>query len=327
VQLTYAWGPAEFALRVLPLRRLAVGQRLRRAKPARQDRGVAGQPDFDLTYDKLIFDPVLRDYFGPDGYYNAGYWDTETKDSGDASRTLTDRLIEQIPSSAKVIADVGCGLGATTLRICQMRPKARVLAINFSLAQLQICRTVCPAAEVLQMDAARLGLASCSLDAIISVEAALHFHTRVDFLNECTRTLRPGGVLSLSDILLSRAGCPLSFTVPEENFLKDRDDYYAILRGAGFKDINIESVTDHCWGGFCRNLERWSQDNPAFDEIQRNWWRMHIADLHKGVTNYLSISAVKPRLSDSPGRAYPRSLASGARKDFYQTKAACFSAV
>jgi SAM-dependent methyltransferase len=280
-----------------------VGQYFRRAKPVRQETRVAWQPDFDLTYDKLIFDPVLRDYFGPDGYYNAGYWGTETRESSHASRTLTDRLIAQIPSSASLIADVGCGLGATTRRICQMRPQARVLAINFSLAQLQICRTVCPAAEVLQMDAARLGLASSSLDAIISVEAALHFHTRVDFLNECARTLRPGGVLCLSDILLSRAGCPLSFTVPEENFLNDRDDYYAILRRAGFKDINIESATDQCWGGFCRSLERWSQNNPAFDEVQRKWWRKHIGELDKGVTNYLLISAVKPRPSDSPGRA------------------------
>jgi MPBQ/MSBQ methyltransferase len=143
--------------------------------------------------------------------------------------------------------------------------------INFSFAQLQICRTVCPAAAAIQMDAAQLGLASSSLDAIISVEAAFHFYTRIDFLSECARTLRPGGVLCLSDILFPRAGFPFSRTVPQENFLNDRNDYCAILRNAGFDDINIECVTDECWGGFCRGLQRWSQNNPAFDEVQQNW--------------------------------------------------------
>jgi MPBQ/MSBQ methyltransferase len=272
---------------------------------------------FDVTYDRLIFDPVLRGYFGPDGYYNTGYWDTDTKDSSQASRVLTDRLIAHIPSSAGLIADVGCGLGATTRQLCQKRPRARVLAINFSFAQLQIGRTVCPGAEVLQMDASRLGLASSSLDAVISVEAAFHFYTRVDFLNECARTLRPGGVLCLSDILFPRAGFPLSFTVPKENFLKGRDDYYAVLRSAGFTEINIEVATDECWGGFCRGLERWSQSNPAFDEVQREWWQKNIGELHKGVRSYLLISAVKARPATSVSRAYPRSFATWGGSDLY----------
>jgi SAM-dependent methyltransferase len=281
----------------------SVGQYFRRGKTAGLETRAASQSGFDLIYDTLIFDPVLRGYFGPDGYFNVGYWDADTRDASQASRTLADRLIAQIPSSASLIADIGCGLGATTRRVCQMRPGASVMAINFSLAQLEICREVCPEAQAVQMDAARLGLASSSLDAIISVEAALHFHTRVDFLNECARTLKPGGILCLSDILLPRAGGPLSWTVPEENFLNDRDEYRAILRNAGFKDIKIECATDQCWGGFCRGLQRWAQSNPEFGDVQRKYWRENIGRLHTGVTNYLLVTAVKPRPSDSPGRA------------------------
>jgi SAM-dependent methyltransferase len=286
----------------------SVGQYFRRRNTAAALKThAAWQSGFDLTYDKLILDPVLRSYFGPDGYFNAGYWDADTRDPSQASRILADRLIAQIPSSAGLIADIGCGLGATTRRVCQMRPRAGVLAINFSFAQLEICRKVCPEAQAVQMDAARLGLASSSLDAIISVEAALHFHTRLDFLNECARTLKPGGVLSLSDILLPRTRGPLSRTVPEENFLNDGNEYRAILRNAGFKDIKIESATDQCWGGFCRGLQKWSQTNPEFGDTDREYWRENIAQLHQGATNYLLISAVnqrfKPRRSDSPGPA------------------------
>lgn len=236
----------------------------------------------------------MRNYFGDEGYFNVGYWNEQEKSPASASRALTDRMVAHVPPDASLIADIGCGLGATTRRISELRPDARVLAVNFSFSQLNSCRINCPAAQPLQMDAACLGLRSSSLDAIISVEAAFHFFTRVDFLRECARTLRPGGVLSVADALFAPEGWPGGFTVPEENFLAGSEAYRELLLAAGFEDISIESATDKCWGGFCRGLVDWAQSNSSFNEPQREFWRDHAVQLQKGIMDYLLISARKP---------------------------------
>jgi SAM-dependent methyltransferase len=43
-----------------------------------------------------------------------------------------------------------------------------------------------------------------SIDGVISVEAAFHFASRRAFFEECVRVLRPGGVLTMSDIATER---------------------------------------------------------------------------------------------------------------------------
>jgi len=77
----------------------SVGQYFRRRNTAAALKThAAWQSGFDLTYDKLILDPVLRSYFGPDGYFNAGYWDADTRDPSQASRILADRLGRHHPA-------------------------------------------------------------------------------------------------------------------------------------------------------------------------------------------------------------------------------------
>jgi ubiquinone/menaquinone biosynthesis C-methylase UbiE len=105
-----------------------------------------------------------------------------------------------------VILDVGNGLGTQDLLIAETSRPRRLVAVNITEWQLTAGRDRLrqAAAAPVAGDAARLPIAGQAVDGIISVEAAFHFRSRRAFFAECYRVLRPGGVLSISDISVQR---------------------------------------------------------------------------------------------------------------------------
>ncbi|HEY7362096.1 MAG TPA: class I SAM-dependent methyltransferase, partial [Streptosporangiaceae bacterium] len=82
----------------------------------------------------------------------------------------------------------------------------RLVAVNIAEWQLAAGRDRLREAGAAPVagDATRLPLAGGVADGLISVEAAFHFSSRRAFFAECHRVLRPGGVLSISDISTER---------------------------------------------------------------------------------------------------------------------------
>jgi SAM-dependent methyltransferase len=80
-------------------------------------------------------------------------------------------------------------------------------AVNITLSQLVSGRDRLAeaGARPLNADATSLPIRDDSMDGIISVEAAFHFSSRARFFDESLRVLRPGGVLTMSDIPTQRA--------------------------------------------------------------------------------------------------------------------------
>ncbi len=252
------------------------------------------RPSFVEEYDQLIFDKKMRSFFGTSGYYNVGYWANGADTPERASEALTDRMIARLPDDLEVVADIGCGLGATTRRLAELRPHSKVLAVNFSQAQLDACGLRCPAATLVRADAVSTGLPTSTLSAILSIEAALHFNTRKAFFRESYRLLKPGGTLALTDVLFAEEGWPGSWTVPVANYLPNVAGYTAALIEANFEEIQIEDARHECWGGFCQaQKELLLSATASAQEVEA--LTRYLSDLQRGATNYLLVTAKKPR--------------------------------
>ena len=165
---------------------------------------------------KQGWNPAARVYesIGPDfflalapGWLNLGLWEGagSEEEAEDACRRLVSRLTSAVPAGG-VVLDVGNGLGTQDPLIAQALRPRRLVTVNITEWQLTAGRhrlREAGAAPVVG-NGVRLPIADAAVDAIISVEAAFHFRTRKAFFEECYRVLRPGGVLSISDISVQR---------------------------------------------------------------------------------------------------------------------------
>ena len=183
---------------------------------------------------------------------------------------------------AKLIVDVGCGLGAGTRRLQDRSPEAIVIGANISPWQLaQACRQGVKAPVA--MDAARLAIASGVADAVLAMELAMAFNTRADFLAEAWRVLRPGGTIALADMLFNDRERVGTWTLPAANDVDGLDNYADLLSDAGFDAIDVRDSTDSCWRPFCALLRSTFPDWPG-DKIDT---------LEASVSHYLLACARK----------------------------------
>lgn len=99
-------------------------------------------------------------------------------------------------TGARVLeAGAGEGYGADLLAA---RARARIVAVDYDPAVAQHARRRYASLPVVRADLQRLGVASASVDAVVSLQVIEHLHDQPGFLEECHRVLRPGGTLIVS---------------------------------------------------------------------------------------------------------------------------------
>lgn len=156
-----------------------------------------------------VYNSLGRDFFlalAP-GWLNLGLWEgsgTE-EEAPIAVRRLVETLASDLPTGG-VILDVGSGLGVQDAVIAEVARPRRLIALNITESQLRDGKAALSkaGARPIAGDAIRIPLADGSVDGVISVEAAFHFRSRQRFFAEARRVLRPGGVLSMSDVPITR---------------------------------------------------------------------------------------------------------------------------
>ena len=119
---------------------------------------------------------------------------------------MVDRIVGPADlQGATAIVDAGCGVGGTVFELAR-RSSAHVTGINICRHQLGIAERRAEASPLAERVgfrwgdcAERLPLPDASVDVVVNVESACHYSNRGQFVAECARILRPGGMLVAMD--------------------------------------------------------------------------------------------------------------------------------
>jgi erythromycin 3''-O-methyltransferase len=157
-----------------------------------------------------VYDSIGSSFFLAldDGWLNLGMWEGDGSDPAEAPvavRRLVREVAEPLPAGGTVLV-VGNGLAVQDVEIAAVARPSRLTALNITLSQLRAGAASLAAAGAhgVNGDACRMPFGARSFDGVISVEAAFHFPSRRTFFDEAFRVLRPGGVLTFSDVPVTR---------------------------------------------------------------------------------------------------------------------------
>ncbi len=160
----------------------------------------------------LYLPTLIRDYrTGVAGaFLHLGHWDDENVHLTllEARTAANERILGLVELRDECdVLDVACGVGGTIDSIDSRISHSTLVGCDVDEAVLQLAaaRTVGPHNRIswVQTDAVSLPFADESFDLVVSIEAMMHFPSRVEFMREAHRVLRPGGSLVGSDLMLS----------------------------------------------------------------------------------------------------------------------------
>ncbi|HJR96958.1 MAG TPA: methyltransferase domain-containing protein [Actinomycetota bacterium] len=262
-----------------------------------------------------VYDSLGTDFFAAlaPGWLNLGLWEGDGADSDEAPvavRRLVEAIARELPAGGDVL-DVGNGLGEQDPLIAATAETRTLVAVNITLSQLLAGKRRLAEARAngVNADATRLPMRDASFDGVISVEAAFHFSSRAAFFDEAFRVLRPGGVLTMSDVATARM--PLTPGEAVAAFTQMRawglgthaaataDEIVAAALDAGFIDVRAEPVGERVIGPALRfvrdRLDRDSGQAPLFYRLAVRIMVRQIELLwERGMLDYILLHGTKP---------------------------------
>ena len=146
-------------------------------------------------------------------HIHLGYWAEPARADGSFEdfASAAERLSWMVCEAAGVengqrILDVGCGIGGTIASLNERLREVDLCGVNIDARQLRVARESVPArpgnkVQFVVGDACHLPFPNRSVDVVTAIECSFHFPSRWQFLREARRVLRPGGMLSVSDLV------------------------------------------------------------------------------------------------------------------------------
>jgi erythromycin 3''-O-methyltransferase len=232
-------------------------------------------------------------------YLNFGYWRSESDTLDDACQALAEKLADAAGfQEGDRILDAGYGYGDQDFMWLERYNPAEIVGLNVTPTHVRIAQTKARERGLDDRLIFQEGSATAmtfepgSFDRVVALESALHFRTRDEFFRQAYHVLRPGGVLSTTDILplstdktvrnadaINRKNI-FSISVPSENWY-DGNEYVARVQAAGFVNARWTSIRDRVYEPWFRWAVR-KLDDPAFQQsatwVYRQWLRRELTD-------------------------------------------------
>lgn len=250
------------------------------------------------------------------GYLNFGLWENGTTSYVDAAKNMVKTLCQMSGlDRSSYLLDAACGMGAQNIFIHETFG-CRIEAIDVCWKHVtQAVRRIKESGfenqiSVLHETATRLPFPDKTFTQVLSVEGPQHFNTRVDFLQEARRVLKPKGKLAVSDFVLKREpkGWLDRFFVEMARKLwhvplanrEMPETYGKTLERNGFTDVSIRKIGNLSIPGYFFE-QRKKETLDALKRIRGRFitWGGMIIDAavyhayKTGLIEYLLVSATK----------------------------------